>query len=1018
MSESLPGQNGHIVIRGARTHNLKNIDLTLPTQKLIVVTGVSGSGKSSLAFDTIYAEGQRRYVESLSAYARQFLERMEKPDVERVEGICPAIAIRQKSSIRNPRSTVGTTTEIHDYLRLLYARVGRTVCRGCGHEVIRETAEVAARQLAALPEGTRLLVGFEMPVVAVPRDLGVDGTDVASEQDLLDGERPLSESDAEPPGGSVVGPANGATEAVAATIDALRRKGFGRLIDDEKAVSFDEVDPATLADRSMLRVVVDRIKIGPDILGRVTDAIETAYVEGGGTAFAIETVDSRHSTVESRESTGDRRPSTADSPQSSVPSSQLPAPSPRPKVHLFSERFDCRRCGIHYEVPQPRLFSFNSPFGACPTCHGFGNVIELDMDLVVPDASKSIQQNAIEPWSKPHYRSQLAELKRAARAVDIRLNVPWAELTNTEKRFVIEGGEGQGYGGIKGFFRWLERKKYKVHVRVFLSRYRGYLICPECGGARLRQEARDVLVAGRTIDAVCGLTVREAMSFFDHLALSEREAVIAEKVAREIRTRLSFLSDVGLEYLTLDRLSSSLSGGESQRINLATSLGSALVGTLYVLDEPSIGLHARDNQRLMAILRQLRDQGNTVLVVEHDADMIREADFVVDLGLGAGEQGGRVVYAGAFDGLLQEPRSLTAKYLRGELAIPLPTARRKPTSQAIRLFGATEHNLKDLDVQIPLNTLTCVTGVSGSGKSTLVHDVLYAAIKRVKGDWNRRVGRHDAVEGVEFVSDAVLVDQAPIGRTPRSNPVTYLKAFDPIRELFASTKDARSRGLTASHFSFNVPGGRCEACEGEGHVRIEMQFLADVFVPCDQCDGKRFKPNVLDVRYRGKGINQVLDMTVREALSFFGSSQRVVRRLYVLDEIGLGYLRLGQPATTLSGGEAQRIKIAAHLSSHRRDRTLYVLDEPTTGLHFDDIAKLLAAFRKLLQAGHSLLVIEHNLDVIKTADWIIDLGPEGGEAGGRVVAVGTPEEVALAEGSYTGQYLQRVIASGRSHAYS
>ena len=997
MSESRPGQNGHIVIRGARTHNLKNIDLTLPTQKLIVVTGVSGSGKSSLAFDTIYAEGQRRYVESLSAYARQFLERMEKPDVERVEGICPAIAIRQKSSIRNPRSTVGTTTEIHDYLRLLYARVGRTVCRGCGHEVIRETAEVAARQLAALPAGTRLLVGFEMPVVAVPRDLGGAGTDVASEQDLFEGERPLSESDAEPPGGGVVGPANGAAEAVVATIDALRRKGFGRLLDDEKAVSFDDVDPASLADRSTLRVVVDRIKVGPDILGRVTDAIETAYVEGGGTAFAIETVDS---------------------PQPPVPGSQPPAPSPRPKTHLFSERFECRRCGIHYEVPQPRLFSFNSPFGACPTCHGFGNVIELDMDLVVPDASKSIQQNAIEPWSKPHYRSQLAELKRAARAVDLRLNVPWAELTDTEKHFVIEGSEGQGYKGIKGFFRWLERKKYKVHVRVFLSRYRGYLICPECGGARLRQEARDVFVAGRTIDVVCGLTVREAMSFFDHLALSEREAVIAEKVAREIRRRLSFLSNVGLEYLTLDRLSSSLSGGESQRINLATSLGSALVGTLYVLDEPSIGLHARDNQRLMTILRQLRDQGNTVLVVEHDADMIREADFIVDLGLGAGEQGGRVVYAGALDGLLQEPRSLTAKYLRGDLAIPLPTTRRKPTGQAIRLFGATEHNLKDLDVQIPLNTLTCVTGVSGSGKSTLVHDVLYAAIKRVKGDWNRRVGRHDALEGVEFVTDAVLVDQAPIGRTPRSNPVTYLKAFDPIRQLFASTKDARSRALTASHFSFNVPGGRCEACEGEGHVRIEMQFLADVFVPCDQCDGKRFKANVLDVRYRGKGIHQVLDMTVREALSFFGSSPKVIRRLYVLDEIGLGYLRLGQPATTLSGGEAQRIKIAAHLSSHRRDRTLYVLDEPTTGLHFDDIAKLLAAFRKLVQAGHSLLVIEHNLDVIKTADWIIDLGPEGGEAGGRVVAVGTPEQVALAEGSYTGQYLQRVLAGGRSHAYS
>ena len=993
MSESPPGQNGQILIRGARTHNLKNIDLTLPTQELIVVTGVSGSGKSTLAFDTIYAEGQRRYVESLSAYARQFLERMEKPDVDRIEGICPAIAIRQKSSLRNPRSTVGTTTEIHDYLRLLYARVGRTVCRNCGNEVIRETAEVAAKQLAALPAGTRLLVGFEMPVVAVPLDLGRAGADVAAEEELFEeGELPLGDPAGEAPRAGDVGSLGGAAEAVAATIDTLRRKGFGRLMADGQAVGFDEVDPTTLTDRPALQVVVDRIKIGPDILGRLTDSIETAYVEGGGAAFAAEV-------------RGVDR------------GSQFPVPSSQAQIHLFSERFECRRCGIHYEVPQPRLFSFNSPFGACPTCHGFGNIIELDMDRVVPDQTKSVQQNAIEPWSKPHYRSQLAELKRAARARGIRLDLPWTELTDEEKHFIIEGN-GQNYGGIRGFFRWLERKKYKVHVRVFLSRYRGYLTCPECGGARLRREARDVVVCGRTIDVVCGLTVREAMNFFDGLELTEQEAVIADKVVREIRKRLSFLSEVGLNYLTLDRLSSSLSGGESQRINLASSLGSGLVGTLYVLDEPSIGLHSRDNQRLMAILCRLRDQGNTVLVVEHDAEMIRAADYVVDLGLGAGEQGGRVVYAGPFEGLLQGPRSLTAKYLRGELAIPLPAARRKHTAQAIRLFGATEHNLKNLDVVIPLNTLTCVTGVSGSGKSTLVHDVLYAAIKRAKGDWDRRVGTHEKLEGTELVSNAELVDQAPIGRSPRSNPVTYLKTFDPIRELLASTKDARSRGLTASHFSFNVPGGRCDACEGEGVVRVEMQFLADVFVPCDQCDGQRFKPQVLEVRYRGKRVDQVLDMTVREAVSFFSSSPKVVRRLQVLDEIGLGYLRLGQPATTLSGGEAQRIKIAAHLSARNGERTLYILDEPTTGLHFDDIAKLLGAFRKLLQAGHSLLVIEHNLDVIKTADWVIDLGPEGGEEGGRVVAAGTPEQLALAENSYTGRYLRVLLTAGRSQAYT
>ena len=570
---------------------------------------------------------------------------------------------------------------------------------------------------------------------------------------------------------------------------------------------------------------------------------------------------------------------------------------------------------------------------------------------------------------------------------------------------------------MKGFFRWLERKKYKVHVRVFLSRYRGYLTCPECNGARLRREARDVRVGDRTVDAVAALTVRDAQRFFTELVLSEKETAIAEKVLAEIRRRLGFLRDVGLDYLTLDRLSSTLSGGESQRINLATSLGSALVDTLYVLDEPSIGLHSRDNERLIAILRQLRDQGNTVLVVEHDADMIRVADRVVDMGLGAGEQGGRVIFSGTLSELLHEPRSLTAKYLRDELAIPVPATRRKPIAQKLRILDASEHNLKGVDVEIPLGVLTCVTGVSGSGKSTLVHDVIYAALKRSKGDWDRRVGTHQKLEGAEYVSDVILVDQAPIGRTPRSNPVTYLKAFDPIRELLASTKDARSRGFTASHFSFNVPGGRCEACEGEGVVKVEMQFLADVFVPCEHCDGKRFKPQVLEVKYRGRSVDQMLDMTVREALTFFASSPKVLRRLQVLDEIGLGYLRLGQPATTLSGGEAQRIKIAAHLSSHTGDRVLYILDEPTTGLHFDDIAKLLAAFRKLLQAGHSLLVIEHNLDVIKTADWVIDLGPEGGEEGGYVVATGTPEQLAQLETSHTGRYLRDVLAVGRSNAY-
>jgi excinuclease ABC subunit A len=990
-----------LTVRGARTHNLKNVDVSLPLEKLIIVTGVSGSGKSSLAFDTIYAEGQRRYVESLSAYARQFLERMEKPDVDRVDGISPAIAIRQKNSIRNPRSTVGTTTEIHDYMRLLYARIGRTFCRMCGREVVRETAEVAARQLSALAPGTRLLIGFDLPVLDAAGD--------AANGDAANGEAEVDElheqsDDSDAAGASVDEGAPISTVAnlsspIVAALATLRRKGFARLLIDRAAVAIDDLDPAQLADRTVLQVVVDRLQIGaaPDadaeLRQRLTDSIETAYLEGGGAAWAAELANPK-------------------SPANPKPQ----APNPVPVVHLFSERFECRTCGIGYEDPQPRLFSFNNPFGACPTCHGFGNIIELDMDLVVPDREKTIAENAIEPWSKPHYRAQLAELKRAAKKGAVRLDVPWEDLTDAERQFVIEGGGD--YDGIRGFFRWLEKKKYKVHVRVFLSRYRGYLTCPECGGARLRREARAVRVADRTIDQVSALTVRQAHEFFASLDLREKEAAIAEKVLKEIRKRLSFLSDVGLDYLSLDRLSSTLSGGEAQRINLATSLGSALVGTLYVLDEPSIGLHSRDNLRLIAILRQLRDQGNTVLVVEHDADMIRVADHIVDLGLGAGEQGGRIVYSGTLEGLMLEPRSLTSKYMRGELAIPVPTMRRRGTGQKIRLAGASEHNLKDVTLTIPLNTLTCVTGVSGSGKSTLVHDVLYAAIKRAKGGWDRRVGAFTSLEGTEYITDTVLVDQAPIGRTPRSNPVTYLKAFDPIRELFAATKDARARGLSASHFSFNVPGGRCEACQGEGEVRVEMQFLADVFVPCDQCDGKRFKPQVLEVKYRGRSIHQVLDLTVREALSFFSSSPKVLRRLQVLDEIGLGYLRLGQPATTLSGGEAQRIKIAAHLSSHGGERLLYVLDEPTTGLHFDDIAKLLTAFRKLLEAGHTLLVIEHNLDVIKTADYVVDLGPEGGEEGGEIVAAGTPEQVAQIEASHTGRYLRTVLAEGRSHAYA
>ena len=998
MTKSAPATD-HIVIRGARTHNLKNIDVSLPQQQLIVVTGVSGSGKSSLAFDTVYAEGQRRYVESLSAYARQFLERMEKPDVDQIDGICPAIAIRQKNSLRNPRSTVGTTTELHDYFRLLFARIGRTICRQCGKEVIQETAELAARKLLALRDGTKLLIGFEMPVVSVPTSFDNQAnSDVdeiieqfASASSVKRKNNSSSKRKRRKSSDQTVRHLEAGSDPIIGAIESLRRKGFGRIYSSGRAVSFDDLDPATLKGEQVIQVVVDRVKTTPDVLTRLTDSIETAYQEGGGNAFAIEL--------------GTQPPDN----EADVELTQ----------HRFSERFECRQCRIKYELPQPRLFSFNSPFGACPTCHGFGNVIELDMNLVVPDRAKSINQNAIEPWSKPHYRSHLAGLKRAARGLGIRMSVPWGELSAEERRFVIEG-DGKSYGGIQGFFQGLERKKYKVHVRVFLSRYRGYLTCPGCAGARLRQEARDVRVGGRTIDEVCALAVSSARLFFDEIELNSKEAVIVERVIREIRRRLKFLGDVGLDYLTLERLSSTLSGGEAQRINLATSLGSSLVGTLYVLDEPTIGLHPRDNDRLIRILIELRKQGNTVLVVEHDAEMIRCSDYVVDLGLGAGTRGGKVVFAGPYKQLADERTSLTAKYLRGDLVIPVPATRKKrlPSMQCLSVMGASEHNLKDLDVEIPLGMLTCVTGVSGSGKSTLVHDVLYAAIKRAKGAWDKRVGRHGAINGVELLTDVVLVDQTPIGRTPRSNPVTYLKAFDPIRELFSKTKDARARGLSTSHFSFNVPGGRCDVCEGEGQVRVEMQFLADVFVPCEHCDGKRFKPQVLEVVYRGRRVDEVLEMTVREALQFFSASPKVIRRLQVLDEIGLGYLRLGQPATTLSGGEAQRIKIAAHLGTHHSERLLYIFDEPTTGLHFDDIARLLSAFKKLVEAGHTLLVIEHNLDVIKTADWIIDLGPEGGEAGGHLVVAGPPERVAEHETSHTGGYLKEVLANSRTHAYA
>jgi len=961
-----------ITVRGARVHNLKNVDFEIPHNSLTVVTGVSGSGKSSLAFDTIYAEGQRRYVESLSAYARQFLERIEKPDADVIDGIAPAVAIRQKNSTRNPRSTVGTATEIYDYLRLLFARIGRTYCIQCGQEVKKDTVDEVADAILALGEGTRLNALFP---------LNVPGT-TTTERKKGRGKK-KAETDLD-------------SDLLKARLFDLRKRGFNRLYQNGRIFEFST--PESLLDVDFSRPVfllADRIAVSPESRSRIVDAVESCYRESGEVIF--ETV-----------------------ARDGEPPQQL----------RFANRFECKRCGIRYEEPEPRLFSFNNPYGACPRCQGFGNTIDFDLDLVIPDKTKSLAEGAIEPWTKPKYRPLFTELKRFARQVDIPMDVPWAELDADYQRMIIEG-EGR-FPGVRGFFNHLERKKYKLHVRVFLSRYRGYSTCSDCGGARLRTEARQIKISGKNICDVCCMTVEQAAQFFAEVKLTAQEAGIAEKLLEEIQDRLKFLNEVGLEYLTLDRLSSTLSGGEAQRIQLATSLGSRLVGTLYVLDEPSIGLHSRDTHRLIKILEDLRDLGNTILVVEHDPDIMKASDRILDLGPGAGENGGKVIATGSYDEITHNPSSLTGRYLSEDLRIQLPTARRKPGPQQIRVRNARAHNLKNIDLSIPLGMLVAITGVSGSGKSTLLHDVLYPALATAKKQTNGAAADPSlvgGVEGAEFIDEVVLVDQSPIGRTPRSNPVTYIKAFDGIRDLFASLPESQKRGFAAGHFSFNIPGGRCETCQGDGTVTVEMQFLADVELICEECKGTRFKPQVLEVRYRGKNIYEVLNLTVREGMQFFAAAPKVAEKLRVLDEVGLGYLRLGQSATTLSGGEAQRMKLAAHLpgsremmrsspadSTRRRQRTLYIFDEPTTGLHFDDISKLLAAFRRLIDAGGSILVIEHNLEVIKTADWVIDLGPEGGERGGKVVGSGPPETIAKLPNSYTGKFLARILNGNGSRS--
>jgi excinuclease ABC subunit A len=956
-------------VRGARVHNLKNVSCEIPHNAITVVTGVSGSGKSSLAFDTVYAEGQRRYLESLSAYARQFLERIEKPDVDEITGIAPAIAIRQRNSTRNPRSTVATATEIYDYLRLLYARAGRTFCTICGEQVRRDSIDEIVARVLQFPEGRRfyLLYALQLGAPAPAADKRKRGKSPTPPQ------APAAPSD-----------------AIRDALAAVQKRGFNRLYQNGRVHGFSS--PETLLDIDFAKpvyVLVDRLAVSPDVRSRLVDSIEICYREGKGEAHL----------------------------------EFLPATeSGEPERVVFSERFECKKCGAVYAEPEPRLFSFNNPYGACPRCQGFGNTIDFDIDLVIPDRGKTINECPVDPWTKPRYRAPWQELKRYARAHGIPVDVPFRDLSAAQQEVVIAGDKKAGYIGVQGFFQWLERKKYKLHVRVFLSRYRGYAMCPECQGTRLRPEARAVRLAGKPIHQVCAITVSEARQFFATIELGPAEAHIADKILDEIRHRLAYLEEVGLDYLTLDRLTSTLSGGEAQRIQLATSLGSRLVGALYLLDEPSIGLHPRDTHRLISILKSLRDLGNTILVVEHDPDTINAADYLLDLGPGAGEHGGRIVFAGTIAQLADgQDHSLTAKYLSGELRIPVPTVRRKPNGRFLRVFGARAHNLKNLDLMIPLGNLVAITGVSGSGKSTLVHDVLFRAIETRRNsaanpDEEPKALRdaYDRIEGDAPIKEVVLVDQSPIGRTPRSNPATYLKAFDAIRDVFARTPEAKKRGYGPGHFSFNIPGGRCEACQGDGTVTVEMQFLADVELVCEECHGTRFKSGVLEVRFREKNIHEVLQLTVREALAFFAGLPRVISRLKVLEEVGLGYLRLGQSATTLSGGESQRLKLAGHLARQANQGVLYILDEPTTGLHFDDIQKLLVVFRKLLETGASLFVIEHNLDVIKSADWVIDLGPEGGDRGGRIVATGTPEQVARNPHSHTGRFLARFLANNQN----
>jgi excinuclease ABC subunit A len=930
----------NIELRGVAVHNLKHIDLDIPQRRLVVICGVSGSGKTSLALDTLYAEGQRRYIESFSLYTRQFLERLDKPQADRIDGLPAAIAVTRDDVSRSSRATIGTATETIDYLRLLFAKIGHLVCPTCGQPVEKSSPQSAAEQLATLPEGTRLVIGFAAR--------------------SLDGQPQV--------------------ELVA----RLKQAGFIRAIADGRTVDLS-ADANGLNSASELLVVVDRLVAGQSSAQRLRDSLETVFEHGDGRAVALAESQLR---------------ATAGSSSSAFTIDD------RPWQRLeFSTRLECPNCRRTFADPDPRRLSFNSPLGACPTCEGFGNVVENDMNLIVPDSAKSIREGAIAPWNTPAYRHELDELLALADDYGIPVEVPFRELNEEHLRLIREGVAERNFGGLAGFFRWLERRKYKMHLRVFMNRWRSARVCPTCHGSRLNEEGLAWRIGGRNIAETSQLKIDDAITFFDDLRLAEYERQIARTILEQVRSRLSFLQEVGLGYLSLDRTLRTLSGGEAQRVALTSVLGSSLVNMLYVLDEPSVGLHPRDVGRLIGAIRRLTDRGNSVAVVEHEEELIRAADQLIEIGPGAGDRGGEVAFQGSLDEMLEPNASLTGEFLGGRRGVSIPQSRRQPNRGWIKLLGARGNNLKNVTAEFPLNVLCLVTGVSGAGKSTLVQDTLYGALCLRKRKDCEPPLPYDDVVGCGQIDDVILVDQSPIGRSARSNPVTYIKAFDPIRQVFAETIEARTHNYTAGHFSFNVDGGRCTACEGEGYLQIDMQFMADVYMKCGQCGGRRYRDEILAVRYRNKNIADVLAMTAREAFGFFRGQPKVQARLKQLIDVGLDYLQLGQPASTLSAGEAQRLKLAAHLSEASRSRTLFILDEPTTGLHFADVVTLLDCFEALLSVGHSLIVVEHNLQLMRAADYIIDLGPDAGDAGGQIVVRGTPEEVARCAESHTGRHL-------------